>query len=197
MKFLSISFSFAQLPDPSQTFRLFPDFSTWRGPFQNYYFGVSLRSNWRLAKSLLHSLSRGVQRIQPRPSIQPIIKFIFSPHFVGFLETWDMRQRETPCCFSNFETKQKTGIFTRGIRILLDLELSWKIGISGLNQDEWQVCSSVASYRHFFPDKNSQLAGLRFFFSTKVKKKNPEFRINPEVAHSWVKTKGIEEGGAN
>ena len=49
--------------------------------------------------SLLHSLSRGVQRIQP---IQPIIKFIFSPHFVGFLETWDMRQRETPCWFSNF-----------------------------------------------------------------------------------------------
>ena len=32
---------------------------------------------------LLHSLSRGVQRIQPRTSIQPIIKFIFSPHFVG------------------------------------------------------------------------------------------------------------------
>ena len=56
--------------------------------------------------SLLHSLSRSVQRIQPRPSIQPIIKFIFSPHFVGFLETWDMRQRETPFCFSNFETKK-------------------------------------------------------------------------------------------
>ena len=74
--------------------------------------------------SILQSLSRGVQRIQPRPSIQPIIKFIFSPHFVGFLETWDMRLRETPCCFSNFETKQKKpGIFTRGIRILLDLDL--------------------------------------------------------------------------
>ena len=73
--------------------------------------------------SLLHSLSRGVQRIHPRPSIQPIIKFIFSPQCVSFLETWDMRQRETPCCFSNFETKQKTGIFTRGIRILLDLDL--------------------------------------------------------------------------
>ena len=49
--------------------------------------------------SLLHSLSRSVQRIQPRPSIQPIIKFIFSPHCVGFLEIWDMRQRETPCVF--------------------------------------------------------------------------------------------------
>ena len=33
--------------------------------------------------SLLHSLSLGVQRIKPRLSIQPIIKFIFSPHSVG------------------------------------------------------------------------------------------------------------------
>ena len=57
--------------------------------------------------SVLYSLSRGVQRIQRRPSIQPIIKFIFSPHYVGFLETWDMRQRETFCCFSNFKKKKK------------------------------------------------------------------------------------------
>ena len=55
--------------------------------------------------SLLHSLSRGVQRIQL------IIVFIFSPNFVG-LETWAMQQSETPFCFSNFETKQKHGIFT-------------------------------------------------------------------------------------
>ena len=34
--------------------------------------------------SLLHSLSHGVQRIQPRPSIQPIITFIFSPKLCGF-----------------------------------------------------------------------------------------------------------------
>ena len=58
--------------------------------------------------SLLHPLSRGVQRIQPRPSIQPIIKFIFSPQFVG-LETWDMRQRKMPFCFSNYETKKPLG----------------------------------------------------------------------------------------
>ena len=58
--------------------------------------------------SLLHSLSRGVQRIQP------IIEFILSPNFVG-LETRAMQQSETPFCFSNFETKQKLGIFTRGI----------------------------------------------------------------------------------
>ena len=65
--------------------------------------------------SLLHSLSRGVQRIQP------IITFIFSPNFVGF-ETRTMQQSETPFCFfSNFERKQKFGIFTCGIGILLDL----------------------------------------------------------------------------
>ena len=58
--------------------------------------------------SLLLSLSRGVQRIQP------IIAFIFSPNFVG-LEKRAMQQSETPFCFSNFKTKQKLGIFTRGI----------------------------------------------------------------------------------
>ena len=31
MKFLSTSFSLVRLPDPSQNFRLFPDFSTWCG----------------------------------------------------------------------------------------------------------------------------------------------------------------------
>ena len=59
--------------------------------------------------SLLHSLSRGVQRIQP------IIAFIFSPNFVG-LETRAMQQNDTPYCFSNSEMKQKLGIFTRGIK---------------------------------------------------------------------------------
>ena len=58
--------------------------------------------------SLLHSLSRGVQKIQP------ITTFIFSPNFVG-LETRAMQQSETPFCFSNFETIQKLGIFTCGI----------------------------------------------------------------------------------
>ena len=33
-----------------------------------------------------------MQRVQPRPSIQPIIKFIFSPRFVG-LETCDKVRR--------------------------------------------------------------------------------------------------------
>ena len=31
MKFLSTSFSLVRLPDPSQNFRLFPDFPTWCG----------------------------------------------------------------------------------------------------------------------------------------------------------------------
>ena len=56
--------------------------------------------------SLLHSLSLGVQRIKPRPSIQAIIKFIFSTYFVG-LKTRAMRQSETPFCLSNFKTKTK------------------------------------------------------------------------------------------
>ena len=68
--------------------------------------------SWRRERearpSLLHSLSRDVQRIQP------ILTIIFSPNFVG-LETRAMQQSETPFCFSNFETKQKLGIFTRGI----------------------------------------------------------------------------------
>ena len=55
--------------------------------------------------SSFHSLSRGVQRIQP------IITFIFNPNFVG-LETLTLQQSETFFCFSNFETKQKLGIFT-------------------------------------------------------------------------------------
>ena len=38
---------------------------------------------WEREASLLHLLSLSVQRIKPRPSIQSIIKFIFSPHFVG------------------------------------------------------------------------------------------------------------------
>ena len=58
--------------------------------------------------SLLHSLNRGVQRIQL------IIAFIFNPNFVG-LETRAMQQSETPFRFSNFEMKQKLGIFTLGI----------------------------------------------------------------------------------
>ena len=64
--------------------------------------------------SLLHSLSLSVHRIKPRPYIQPIIKCIFSPYFVG-LKTRAMQQSETPFCLSNFETEQKPGIFTRRV----------------------------------------------------------------------------------
>ena len=75
-----------------------------------HHFGPSSGRREREARpSLLHSLSRGVQRIQQ------ILKFIFSPNSVG-LETRAMQQSETPFCFSNSETKQKLGIFTHGIR---------------------------------------------------------------------------------
>ena len=50
------------------------------------------------------NLGVGVQRIKPRLSIQPTIKIIFSPQFVG-LKTQAMRQSETPFCLSNAETK--------------------------------------------------------------------------------------------
>ena len=52
--------------------------------------------------SLLYSLSRGVQRIQP------IIAFIFSPNFVG-LKTRAMQQNETPFCFSNLKLNKNSG----------------------------------------------------------------------------------------
>ena len=65
--------------------------------------------------SLLHSQSRGVQRIQP------IMAFIFSPNFVG-LESRAMQQSETPFYFSNFETKTRDfHTWNREIGILLDL----------------------------------------------------------------------------
>ena len=57
--------------------------------------------------SLLHSLSRGVQRIQP------IITFIFSPNFVGF-ETRAMQQSETPFCFFQFRKETKSLDFHTG-----------------------------------------------------------------------------------
>ena len=67
--------------------------------------------------SLLHSLSRGVQRIQP------IITFIFSPNFVG-LDTRAMQQSEAPFCFFQFRNETKTRDFhtwNREIGIPLDL----------------------------------------------------------------------------
>ena len=97
--------------------------------------------------SLLHSLSRDVQRIQP------IIAFIFSRNFVG-LETRAMQQSETPFCTSNFKTKQKTRDFhTRNREIGILLDFYWKIGTSGLNRDEWQVCITAhlkLSEKHHF-----------------------------------------------
>ena len=92
----------------------------WEGPSKAAEF-LGSAEEWHHVSSgrrereaiLLHSLSLGVQRIKPRPSNQPIIKFIFSPHFVG-LTSRAIPQSETPFCLSNFETTQKPGIFKRG-----------------------------------------------------------------------------------
>ena len=84
------------------------------GSAEEWHHVSSGRREREARPSLLHSLSHGVQKIQPTPSIQPIITFIFSPNFLG-LETRAMRQSEMPFCFSNFKTNQKLGIFTRGI----------------------------------------------------------------------------------
>ena len=59
------------------------------GSAEEWYHVSSGRREREARPSLLHSLSRGVQRILPRLSIQPIITFIFSPNFVG-LETQAM-----------------------------------------------------------------------------------------------------------
>ena len=88
-------------------------------------------------------------------------KIFFQPTLCGLLETWDMRQRETPFCFSNFETKQKNWDFHTWYQDTSRFVLkNWDIRIKSVCRS----ALSVASYRHFFPDKNSQLAGLRLFF---------------------------------
>ena len=79
---------------------------------------------------LLHSLSRGVQRIQL------IITFIFSPNFVSF-KTRAMQQSEMPFCFFQFRKETKSWDFhtwkwNRGNRDTPRFVLK--------NRDEWQVC---------------------------------------------------------
>ena len=65
------------------------------------------------------------------------------------------------------------------------------------NRDEWQVCSSGASYRHFFPDKkNSQIATLRFFSHESKKKSGGrpsllQMNAREEVAFEEKKRSGI------
>ena len=62
----------------------------WEGPSKTAEFFRSAEE-WHHVSSgrrereacLLHSLSLGVKSMKPRPSVQPIIKFIFSPHFVS------------------------------------------------------------------------------------------------------------------
>ena len=70
------------------------------------------RIGGRVALCLPHSLSRGVQRIQP------IIKFIFSPRFVG-LKTQAMQQSETPFYFPILKQNKNLGFS----------QWNWEIGM--------------------------------------------------------------------
>ena len=81
--------------------------------------------------SLFHSLSHGVQRIQPIITFEDSMGkkahvfyqnlwhvpfFPWSLQMLFLAQTlWVWRQSEAPFCFTNFETKQKLGIFSRGI----------------------------------------------------------------------------------
>ena len=58
--------------------------------------------------SLLHSLSRGVQRIQQRQSIHPIITFIFSPNYVG-LDTRACDKVRRPFVFPVWKQNKNPG----------------------------------------------------------------------------------------
>ena len=101
-----------------------------------------------------------MQRVQPRPSIQPIIKFIFSPRFVG-LETCDKVRR----LFLFPISKQNKNLGFSHVKSG-NPDTSRYFVLSGRS-------AVVSDYAANFSQtkKNSQLAGLRFFFFTEVKKK--------------------------
>ena len=98
-----------------------------------------------------------MQRVLPRPSIQPIIKFIFS---VG-LETCDKVRR----LFLFTISKQNKNLGFPHVKSG-NPDTSRYFVLSGTS-------AVVSDYTaNFSQAKNSQLAGLRFFFSTEVKKKS-------------------------
>ena len=101
-----------------------------------------------------------MQRVQPRPSIQPIIKFIFSPRFAG-LETCDKVRR----LFLFPISKQNKNLGFSHVKSG-NPDTSRYFALSGRS-------AVVSDYTANFSQtkKNSQLAGLRLFFSTEVKKK--------------------------
>ena len=115
-----------------------------------------------------------MQRVQLRPSIQPIIKFIFSPRFVG-LETCDKVRR----LFLFPISKQNKNLgFSHVKSGNPDTSRYFVLSVSGRS-------AVVSDYTANFSQtkKIVNLPGSGVFFSTEVKKKNPEFRKNPEVAH--------------
>ena len=112
-----------------------------------------------------------MQRVQPRPSIQPIIKFIFSPRFVG-LETCDKVRR----LFLFPISKQNKNLGFSHVKSG-NPDTSRYFVLSGRS-------AVVSDYSANFSQtkKIVNLPGSGFFFH-EGKKKNPEFRKNPEVAH--------------
>ena len=113
-----------------------------------------------------------MQRVQPRPSIQPITKFIFSPRFVG-LETCDKVRR----LFLFPISKQNKNLGFSHVKSG-NPDTSRYFVLSGRS-------AVVSDYAANF-SQTKKIVNCRaqvFFFFTEVKKKNPEFRKNPEVAH--------------
>ena len=78
------------------------------GSAEEWHYVSSGRREREARPSLLQSLSHGVQRIQPRPPIQPIIKFIFSPNFVG-LETRACDKKRRPFVFPILKQNKNSG----------------------------------------------------------------------------------------
>ena len=102
-----------------------------------------------------------MQRVQPRPSIQPIIKFIFSPRFVG-LETCDKVRR----LFLFPISKQNKNLGFSHVKSG-NPDTSRYFVLSGRS-------AVVSDYTANFSQtkKIDNLPGSGFFFSTEVKKKS-------------------------
>ena len=101
-----------------------------------------------------------MQRVQLRPSIQPIIKFIFSPRFAG-LETCDKVRR----LFLFPISKQNKNLGFSHVKSG-NPDTSRYFALSGRSAVMSDYTANFSQTK-----KNSQLAGLRVFFSTEVKKK--------------------------
>ena len=101
-----------------------------------------------------------MQRVQPRPSIQPIIKFIFSPRFVG-LETFDKVRR----LFLFPISKQNKNLGFSHVKSG-NPDTSRYFVLSGRSAVVWDYTANFSQTK-----KIVNLPGSGVFFSTQVKKK--------------------------